>query len=123
MGRGWGEAIVSNNGIYTESSYIVLLQTRGEVRVMICVCAIVSTLVHVCEGEVVSYICVMWYISVRHPENTPSPAVTASFCCHSPFALGSFDAFLIPVVTMEMQGVFFFCLRQCERQVHGGDPR
>lgn len=32
------------------------------------------------------------------------PAVIASFCYHSLFALGSFDAFLIPAVTMEMQG-------------------
>lgn len=61
------------------------------------------TLVYVREGWGVSYIGVMWYISVRHPENTLSPAVIASFCCHSPFALGSFDAFLIPLVTMEMQ--------------------
>lgn len=80
------------------------------------------TLAHVCEGWGVSYIGVMWYISVRHPENTPSPAVIASFRCHSPFAPGSFDAFLIPLVTMVMQrrGV-----RQlhCERQVHGRDPR
>lgn len=65
---------------------------------------IVSTLVHICEGWGVWYIRVMWYISVRHPENTPSPAVIASFCCHSHFLLGSFDAFLISLVTMEMQG-------------------
>ena len=70
---------------------------------------IVSTLVHVCEGEVVSYIGVMWYNSVRHPENTLPPAVITSFCCHSSFALGSFDAFLIPVVTMEMQVYFVSC--------------
>lgn len=65
-------------------------------------------LVHWCkyvkDGDV-SYNGVMWYISVRHPANTLSPAVIASFCCHSLFfALGSFDAFLIPLVTMEMQG-------------------
>lgn len=83
---------------------------------------IVRILVHVCEGKVVLYIGVMWYISVRHLENTLSPAVIASFSCHSPFALGSFDAFLIPVVTMEMQGIFF-CQLHCERQVHGRDPR
>ncbi len=40
------------------------------------------------------------------------------------FAVGSFDAFLIPVVTMEMQGFcFFFRQLCCERQVHGRDPR
>lgn len=82
------------------------MHTKGEGDV------IVSTLVHVCEGFFFPpYIGVMWYISVRHPENTLSPAVIASFCCHSPFALGSFDAFLIPVVTMEMQGFFLSAAR------------
>lgn len=67
---------------------------------------IVSTLVHVCEEEVVLYIGVMWYISDRHSENTLLPAVIASFSCHSSFALESFDAFLISVVSMEMHGIF-----------------
>ncbi len=51
---------------------------------------IVSTLVHACEGEVVSYIGVMWYISDRHPEDMLSHVVIASFCCHSPFCSGKF---------------------------------
>lgn len=78
---------------------------------------IVSTLVHGCEGEVFLYIGVMWYNSVEHP-----PAVIAFFCCHSLFALGSFDAFLIPVVTMEMQGFFFVtCIvkGRCMAEIQG----
>lgn len=45
-------------------------------------CVVVSTLRHVCEGEDVSYIGVMWYISVRHLENMLSPAVIAPFLLH-----------------------------------------
>lgn len=46
---------------------------------------VVSTLVHdVCEGEDVSYIDIIWYISVRHQENTPSPVI-ASSCCTGKF--------------------------------------
>ena len=62
-------------------------------------CAVVNESVHVCAGAVVLYIGAMWYISVKH---TLSPAVIVAFCCRSPFAPGSFDAFLIPVVTMEI---------------------
>lgn len=64
----------------------------------------------------------MWYISVRHTENTLSTVVIAAFCCHSPFALGSFDAYLIPVVTMEIQIYKCFGQPHCERQMHGRDP-
>lgn len=120
MGSGWGEVIVSNSRIYTESSSIVL--RKQEVRRGWRYVDIVSTFEACMPGRGFS-------VHLRNVEHfcqaSGEHAITCCHCLFPPVVLlvhwEVFYAFLIPAVTIEIGGGEG--VGRNRRVVHGRNPK